>query len=61
MLQNNVGLVTIENFDTRCAEETITAIETLLDNGAEKLILKKTAGNGVTVALAEEHWEVQFG
>lgn len=29
--------------------------------GAEKLIVKKTAGNGVTVALAEEHWEVQFG
>ena len=29
--------------------------------GAEKLLVKKTAGNGVTVAIAEEHWEVQFG
>ena len=29
--------------------------------GAEKLIVKKTARNGVTVALAEEHWEVHFG
>lgn len=38
MLENNVGLVTIENFDSRCAEETIAAIETLLDNGAQKLI-----------------------
>ncbi len=38
MLENNVGLVTIENFDSRCAEETIAAIETLLSNGAEKLI-----------------------
>ncbi len=38
MLQDFVGLVTIENFDTRCAEETIEAVETLLDNGAEKLI-----------------------
>ena len=38
MLENKVGLVTIENFDSRCAEETIDAIETLLDNGAEKLI-----------------------
>jgi len=38
MLQDYVGLVTIENFDSRCAEETIDAIETLLDNGAEKLI-----------------------
>ena len=38
MLPDNVGLVTILNFDERCAEETITAIETLLDNGAEKLV-----------------------
>lgn len=38
MLANNVGLVTIVNFDERCAEETIYAIETLLDNGAEKLV-----------------------
>lgn len=38
LLEGNVGLVTIENFDTRCAEETIAAIETLLDNGAKKLI-----------------------
>lgn len=38
LLENNVGLVTIENFDARCAEETIAAIEALLDNGAQKLI-----------------------
>lgn len=38
MLDGNVGLVTIENFDERCAEESIYAIETLLKNGAEKLI-----------------------
>ena len=38
MLENNVGLVTIENFDSRCAEESIAAIETLLEAGAEKLI-----------------------
>ena len=38
MLDGNVGLVTIENFDERCAEESIHAIETLLKNGAEKLI-----------------------
>ena len=29
--------------------------------GAEKLILRKTARNGVTVAAAVEHWEVRFG
>lgn len=38
MLEDNVGLVTIENFDSRCAEETIAAIEALLAEGAEKLI-----------------------
>lgn len=38
MLTGNVGLVTIENFDSRCAEESIAAIETLLKNGARKLI-----------------------
>ena len=38
MLDNNIGLVTIENFDSRCAEETIAAIETLLEAGAEMLI-----------------------
>ncbi len=38
MLTENVGLVTIENFDSRCAEETIAAIEDLMARGAEKLI-----------------------
>lgn len=38
MLDNNVGLVTIENFDDRCAQETIAAIETLLEGGAQRLI-----------------------
>ena len=38
MLEGNIGLVTIVNFDNRCAEETIAAIDTLLAQGAEKLI-----------------------
>lgn len=38
MLENKIGLVTITNFDSRCAEETIAAIEQLLGQGAEKLI-----------------------
>lgn len=38
MLDGNIGLVTIENFDSRCAQESIEAIEVLLKNGAEKLI-----------------------
>lgn len=38
MLDDNVGLVTIANFDKRCADETIAAIETLLEQGAEALV-----------------------
>lgn len=38
MLPGNIGLVSIENFDERCAEESIEAIEALLEEGAEKLI-----------------------
>lgn len=38
MLEGNIGLVTITNFDTRCADETIAAIDSLLEQGAEKLI-----------------------
>ena len=38
MLEDGIGLVAIENFDGRCAEETIACIEELLDAGATKLI-----------------------
>lgn len=38
MLEGNIGLVTIVNFDSRCADETIAAMKQLLDQGAEKLI-----------------------
>ena len=38
MLEDGIGLVAIENFDGRCAEETIAAIEELLDAGATRLI-----------------------
>ena len=39
MLEGNVGLVTIYNFDARCAEESIAAMESLFEQGAEKLVL----------------------
>lgn len=38
LLEGNIGLITIENFDSRCAQESIAAIETLLEQGAESLI-----------------------
>ena len=38
MLPEKVGLVTIENFDERCAQETVAAIDALIADGAEALI-----------------------
>lgn len=38
MLDGGIGLVTIENFDSRCAAETIAAIEALLAQDAKALI-----------------------
>lgn len=38
MLDKKVGLVTITNFDTRCADESIAAIEALLEDGAKALV-----------------------
>ena len=38
MLEGNIGLVTIENFDARCSDETIAAVEALRGQGATALI-----------------------
>ena len=38
MMEGNVGLVTIANFDARCAEESIVAIEALLEQGAQAIV-----------------------
>lgn len=38
MLEGNIGLITIENFDERCASETIAAIESITAQGATALI-----------------------
>ena len=38
MLEGNIGLVTINNFDERCGEETIEAIEKLMAEGAQAMI-----------------------
>lgn len=39
LLENGIGLVRIYNFDDRCAQESIAAIEMLMAEGAQKLIL----------------------
>jgi carboxyl-terminal processing protease len=38
MLDDQIGLITIENFDARCAQETIDAIKALREQGATALI-----------------------
>lgn len=38
MLEGNVGLVQIVNFDSRCESETLAAVEALLQQGATALI-----------------------
>ena len=38
MLEGNIGLIAIANFDKRCASETIAAMDSLLEQGARKLI-----------------------
>ncbi len=38
MLDGNIGLVSIENFDSRCADETLAAVKQLLRDGAVALI-----------------------
>ena len=38
MLENSIGLIAISNFDARCADETIAAIEALQEQGAQALI-----------------------
>ncbi len=38
MLEGGIGLITIANFDSRCASESIAAIESLREAGAQALI-----------------------
>lgn len=38
LLEGNIGLIAIYNFNSNCAEETIAAIEDLMVQGAQKLI-----------------------
>ena len=38
LLEGNIGLVQIVNFDSRCADETMAVVHDLLEQGAEKLI-----------------------
>lgn len=53
MLDGNIGLVQINNFNTNCASETIAVIEDLQAQGAQKLIfdVRNNPGGYVTEML----------
>lgn len=38
LLEDDIGYIKINNFDTNCARDTLAAIESLLDDGADALI-----------------------
>lgn len=38
LLDGNIGYIKIANFNANCADETITAIEEMIEQGAEKLL-----------------------
>lgn len=38
LLEDGTGLVTIKNFNSRCADEAIAAVDDLVEQGAERLI-----------------------
>lgn len=54
MLPGDIGLVTIENFNTRCASESIAAIDSLMAQGAKALIfdVRNNPGGYVTELVA---------
>lgn len=54
MLEDGIGLVIIRNFNTGCADATIAAVESLLQQGAEKLIFDvRNNGGGYSHEMTE--------
>ena len=46
LLEENIGLIAIYNFNSNCAQETIDAIENLMEQGAQKLIFDVRSNPG---------------
>ena len=54
LLEGCIGLVRIYNFDDRCADESIAAIEALMEQGAEKIIFDvRNNGGGYAHEMVE--------
>ena len=50
MLEGNIGLVTINNFNEKCADETIAAIDSLVEQGAVALVFDVRGNPGGSAA-----------
>ena len=54
MLENNIGYIRIENFNTNCAKHTIEQIKTLVDQGAKGLVFDvRYNGGGYVTEMVE--------
>ena len=54
LLADGTGLVTIKNFNSRCADETIAVVEDLMARGAERLVFDvRNNGGGYVDELTE--------
>ena len=54
MLEGDIGLITILNFNANCAEETITAVDMLIEQGAKGLIFDvRNNGGGYVSEMLE--------
>ena len=55
----------LEDYGLRDFVRAVTGVENVCERAAfldaERLLVKKTACDGVTVAVAAEHWEADFG
>ena len=50
MLENNVGYVSLANFDTGCADSFISAVDSLIDQGARAFVYDVRSNNGGLVS-----------
>lgn len=54
LLSGGTGLVTIRNFNSRCAQDAIAAVDNLLEQGAERLVFDvRNNGGGYVSELTE--------
>lgn len=54
LLEGNIGYITIDNFDQHCAAQTLTCMQSLLDQGAEALLFDvRFNGGGLKTEMVQ--------